>query len=176
MQNIITIAEEGERKLISQCLAGQFIGDVWQMADGTLWEIIVTGVGAINVLKTLRGISLDVQLLNIGYAGSANFDIGSIVHVTEVLLNHPCVTYSEPKLTLSSIDKCWLPAPISVIVAVCYSNTDFVLQSSYTNCVFDMELAYIAGLGFNRLMSIKVVSDNLNLHTYHNTTSGVSAS
>lgn len=175
MQNIITIAEEGERKLISQCLVGRFVGDAWLMADGTSWEIIVTGVGAINVLKALRELPHDTRLLNIGYAGSANFDIGSIVHVAEVRLNHPCVTYDEPKLTLSSIDRCWLQAPVSVIEAVCYSNTDFVLQSSYTNCVFDMELAYIAGLGFDHLMSIKVVSDNLNLHTYHNTTSGVSA-
>ena len=57
--------------------------------------------------------------------------------------------------------------------SVCYSNTDFVLQSDYRDCVFDMELAYIAALGFENLYSIKIVSDNLSLHTYREVAAGV---
>ena len=33
-------------------------------------------------------------------------------------------------------------------------------------CVFDMELAYILALGFKRVESIKIVSDNLSLKQY----------
>jgi hypothetical protein len=36
-----------------------------------------------------------------------------------------------------------------------------------------MELAYIAALGFDKLHSIKYVSDNLSLHAYHELTNGV---
>ena len=111
----------------------------------------------------------DAELYNIGYAGSANFDLGSWVEVTEVRLNHPNVTYAEPELKLSAISN-----PHSVVKqAVCYSNCDFVLASDYKDCVFDMELAFIAALGFKHLHSLKYVSDNLSLHTYHEHTRGV---
>ena len=36
-----------------------------------------------------------------------------------------------------------------------------------------MELAFIAALGFKQLHSLKYVSDNLSLHTYHDLTHGV---
>ena len=57
--------------------------------------------------------------------------------------------------------------------AVCYSNCDFVLQSDYKDCVFDMELAFIAAMGFKNLHALKYVSDNLSLHAYHDLTHGV---
>ena len=173
----IVIAEAGdfigEQKLIAQHLSGEMRDGQWHMSDGTVWEIIVTGVGAINVMRTLRDLSRDARLINIGYAGSANYAIGSIVSVTEVRLNHPCVKYPEPELHLLSIPSTYLQQPTEVIESVCYSNTDFVLQSSYHDCVFDMELAYIAALGFGNLHSIKIVSDNLSLHTYREVAAGV---
>ncbi|MBO5405866.1 MAG: hypothetical protein IJV81_01685 [Paludibacteraceae bacterium] len=177
MQNFILIAEAGdfigEKKLIAQHLCGQWVNNQWQMPDGTLWDVLVTGVGALNVMKALRHIPLDSQLLNIGYAGSANYDIGSAVVVNEVRLNHPNVTYPEPQLLLQSINREYLQNPNQCISSICYSNTDFVLQSDYTDCVFDMELAYIAALGFKRLSAIKIVSDNLSLHAYREVAAGV---
>ena len=110
-------------------------------------------------------------MLNIGYAGSSNFDIGTVVEVTEVRLNHPNVTYPEPMLKLQPIDGgLW---PIADKQAVCYSNCDFVLQSDYQDCVFDMELAFIAAQGFASVSALKIVSDNLSLHSYHELTHGV---
>ena len=100
-------------------------------------------------------------------ATSANFDLGTWVEVTEVRLNHPNVTYEEPQLTLCTRDD------IRCTKAVCYSNCDFVLASEYRDCVFDMELAFIAALGFRHLHSLKYVSDNLSLHSYHELTHGV---
>lgn len=155
----LLIAEEGERQLIEKYLPG---------CD---YPVVVTGVGAINIIHSLSKLPREAELLNIGYCGSSNFEIGSVVEVTEVRLNHPNVTYPEPTLALDTVteqvvaDKC--------LRAVCYSNCDFVLQSSYKDCVFDMELAFIAALGFKKVAAIKIVSDNLSLHAYHELTQGV---
>ncbi len=169
--NLILIAEEGERKLIEK-----YIPDC-------RWDVLVTGVGAVNVIRALRDLPRDTRILNIGYAGSANFEIGTLVEVSEVRLNHPNCKYGEPEQFLSpcdlgndaSDDTQSAPSlfPIADRRAVCYTNSDFVLQSDYRDCVFDMELAYIAAMGFERVSALKVVSDNLSLHTYHQTTNGV---
>ena len=175
--HFIVIAEAGdfigEQKLIAQHLCGEMRGNQWHMLDGSVWDILVTGVGAINVMKTLRDIPRDAQLINIGYAGSANYAIGSAVEVKEVRLNHPCVSYPEPELHLQAIPSKYLQRPESCLQSVCYSNTDFVLQSDYQDCVFDMELAYIAAMGFENLCSLKIVSDNLSLHDYREVAAGV---
>lgn len=175
--HFIVIAEAGdfigEQKLIAQHLCGEMRDNQWYMSDGTVWDIIVTGVGAINVMKTLRDLPRDAKIINIGYVGSANYEIGSVVSVTEVRLNHPCVTYPEPELHLQILPADYLKSPETCLHSVCYSNTDFVLQSGYTDCVFDMELAYIAALGFENLSSLKIVSDNLSLHTYREVAAGV---
>ena len=162
MAKYIIMAEEGERPLIDK--AREELG--LDLRDA---EVLFTGVGAINIIRSLQHLDRDAELYNIGYAGSANFDLGSWVEVTEVRLNHPNVTYAEPELKLSAISD-----QHSVVKqAVCYSNCDFVLASDYRDCVFDMELAFIAALGFKHLHSLKYVSDNLSLHAYHEHTRGV---
>ena len=149
---IILIAEDSERKLVEQYLPGET-------------NILVTGVGALNVIHALRDIPRDTELINIGYAGSANFPIGTVVEVSEVRIHHPGLDYKEPRLTLLPVDDLFFRA-LNPTRAVCYSNCDFVTASPYTDCVFDMELAYICALGFTHVSSIKYVSDNLSLHTY----------
>lgn len=160
MERYIVIAEEGERSLIEQHLKG---------CD---WPVIVTGVGALNVIRALQDVPRDAELINIGYAGSSNFAIGTLVEVTEVRLNHPNVTYPEPTLRLQSLPA-GIETDVEPVKAVCYSNTDFVLASDYKDCAFDMELAYIAALGFRHLTGLKHVSDNLSLHAYHEHSRGV---
>ena len=147
----ILIAEDSERKLVEEYLPGET-------------NIIVTGVGALNVMHALRDLPRDTELINIGYAGSANFAIGTVVEVTEVRLHHPSLEYKEPSLALQPVEDLFFRA-MNPQQAVCYSNTDFVLASPYKDCVFDMELAYICGMGFTHVSAIKYVSDNLSLHT-----------
>lgn len=159
MEKLIVIAEEGERSLIEKYL------------PGCECPIKVTGVGAINIIRSLQDVPRDTHVINIGYAGSSNFDIGTLVQVNEVRLNHPNVQYPEPVLTLDPIDDGMFS--IADRKAVCYSNCDFVLESKYTDCVFDMELAFIASLGFQQVSAFKLVSDNLSLHAYHELTHGV---
>ena len=158
----IIMAEEGERPLLDK--VREELG-----LDLSYIEIIFTGVGAINIIRSLQHLDREAELINVGYAGSANFDLGTWVNVSEVRLNHPNVTYPEPTLELSEIS-CQKSA---IKRAVCYSNCDFVLASDYKDCVFDMELAFIAALGFKNLHSLKYVSDNLSLHAYHEHTHGV---
>ena len=162
MAQYIIMAEEGERVLLDK--AREQLG--LDMHDA---ELIYTGVGAINIIRTLQHLDREAELYNIGYAGSSNFDLGTWVEVTEVRLNHPNVTYAEPELKLP-ITNYQLPM---VKKAICFTNTDFVLASDYKDCVFDMELAFIAALGFKHLHSLKYVSDNLSLHAYHELTNGV---
>ena len=167
MAKFIVMAEEGERPLIDKAREelGLDLGDT---------EILFTGVGAINIIRSLQHLDREAEVYNIGYAGSANFDLGSWVEVTEVRLNHPNVTYPEPELKLSALRDSGISiARYPEKRAVCYSNCDFVLASDYKDCVFDMELAFIAALGFKHLHSLKYVSDNLSLHTYHDLTHGV---
>ena len=160
MAKYIVMAEEGERVLIDK--ACEQFGLDWKDIP-----VIYTGVGAINIIRSLQSIDRDAELINVGYAGSANFDLGTWVEVTEARLNHPNVTYPEPELHLT-------PYTLhNVKQAVCYTNCDFVLASDYKDCVFDMELAFIAALGFKKLHSLKYVSDNLSLHAYHELTNGV---
>ena len=162
MVKYLVMAEDGEQKLLD--LAREQLG--LDLSDA---KVIYTGVGAINVIRALQDLPRDAQLLNIGYAGSANFNVGTWVEVSEVRLNHPNVTYDEPALKISDSQ-----APISdALRAICYTNTDFVLQSDYKDCVFDMELAFIAALGFTNLHSLKYVSDNLSLHAYREHSQGV---
>ena len=169
MRKVIVMAEEGELSLLDK--AKEQLG--LDLRDA---QLIYTGVGAINIIRSLAGLDRDAEVYNIGYVGSANFEIGTWVEVTEVRLNHPNVTYPEPELQLSPIIN--HQSPITnhqspIIKSVCYTNTDFVLASDYKDCVFDMELAFIASLGFKQLHSLKYVSDNLSLHTYHDLTHGV---
>lgn len=159
MEKLIVIAEEGERSLIEKYL------------PGCECPVKVTGVGAINIIRSLQDVPRDTEIINIGYAGSSNFNIGTLVEVSEVRLNHPNVQYAEPVLTLDPIDDGMFS--IADRTAVCYSNCDFVLQSDYKDCVFDMELAFIASLGFQKISALKLVSDNLSLHAYHELTHGV---
>ena len=156
------MAEEGELSLLEK--AQQQLG--LELRDA---KVLFTGVGAINIIRSLQDLNREAEVYNIGYAGSANFDIGTWVEVNEVRLNHPNVTYEEPALKLN-VEGLKLK---DAKQAVCYSNCDFVLASEYKDCVFDMELAFIAALGFKNLHSLKYVSDNLSLHSYHDLTHGV---
>ena len=162
MAKYIIMAEDGERVLLDK--AREQLG--LDLSDA---QLIYTGVGAINIIRSLQGLDREAELYNIGYAGSANFDLGTWVEVTEVRLNHPNVTYTEPELKLKDGSLKLKETK----QAICYSNCDFVLASDYKECVFDMELAFIAALGFKHLHSLKYVSDNLSLHAYHDLTHGV---
>ena len=112
--------------------------------------ILVTGVGGINIIKSLQNISRDTPIHNVGYAGSNSIPKGTRVRIGRVQLYHPNVEYAEPWFGLDG------DVP-------CYTSSDFVLSTEIKEpCVFDMELAYILALGFTNVTAEKIISDNLN--------------
>lgn len=150
MNKLIVVAEIEEIKLIDKLNTDEFKNI----------PILVTGVGALNVINALNDIPKDTHIINIGYAGSKNLSVNTFYEVSEVTLNHPNVNYNEPVYRLNNHG---LYNRVK-----CLTGCDFVLKSDIDNCVFDMELAYILALGFNLVSSFKYVSDNLDLHEYRN--------
>lgn len=128
-------------------------------------EIIVTGVGPLNVYQALRKVPRWYRIINFGYVGSNTLEIGKDYVVTSVTQYHPNVDYLEPLYILDFDPK------KDKDMAVCLSSNDFVLETNITEpTLFDMELAYICAMGFKHVRAIKRVSDNLNLDQYYETT------
>lgn len=117
-------------------------------------KIVKTGVGGINVLKTLKQVHKGQKIINFGYVGSNIIPIGTEIKVGVCKLYHPNVEYEEPIYKLDGD-------------VTCYTSNDFVLETNIKEpVVFDMELAYILALEFKNVESIKIVSDNLSLSQY----------
>ncbi|NCB13964.1 MAG: hypothetical protein EOM78_20405 [Erysipelotrichia bacterium] len=121
-------------------------------------KIIKTGVGGVNVYNKLKNISRFKKILNFGFVGSNSISVGTIVKIKKCKSYHPNVNFKEKEFILSGdVD--------------CYTANDFVLDTKIKEqCVFDMELVYILAMGFKRVESIKIVSDNLNLKKYEEIT------
>jgi hypothetical protein len=118
--------------------------------------IIKTGVGGANVIRKLKRIPRWIKIINFGYVGSNNIPVGTEIKVGESRIYHPNVIYDDMSYTLDKES-----------IIKCFTSNDFVLKTGIKKpCVFDMELAYICALGFKRVESIKIVSDNLSLKQY----------
>lgn len=119
--------------------------------------IIKTGVGGVNVYESLKHVPRWIKITNFGYAGSNNIPIGTKVSVGISTTYHPGIEFLEPAyFTEDKKSSIW-----------CYTAGDFVTKTDIKEpCVFDMELAYIFAMGFKRVESIKIVSDNLSLKQY----------
>ena len=124
-------------------------------------KVIVTGVGALNVWRALQNEPRDELIVNVGYCGSNNLPIGTMCSPDEVELYHPNVSYVEKELDT------WLESYEYMRPVKCYTNIDFVTETKIKEpVIFDMELAFIAGMGFKRIRAVKKVSDNLNVEEY----------
>jgi len=127
-------------------------------------RIIVTGIGATNVIKALKDIDVKTPVVNVGYCGSNILPVGTIVSVSKCTTYHPIINYKEAEYTLGQVGSRKVPFDEK---AICFTNTDFVTATKYSDpCVFDMELAFICSLGFFDVRSDKYVSDNLSLDEY----------
>ena len=122
------------------------------------YPIIITGIGGVNVIRSLKNVSKDEEIVNIGYAGSNHLKIGERVVIGKSSLLHELFKYDE------EIGK---TVDYNDSKIICYTSTDFVTKTNIQEpCVFDMELAFICAM-FNKVKSIKVISDNLDLHAYN---------
>ena len=156
MKELVVIAEKEELKLVKD------LGYV-------TYPIIITGVGALNVIEALKDVPKDTKIINIGYAGSKDLEPGQFYMVDCVTLYHPNVPYFEPLYHIKKDSPYGNVLDDQFETRTCYTGSDFVLETKLGNCLFDMELAYIAALGFESILAFKYVSDNLDLQEYrHN--------
>ena len=147
---IITIAEPGELKLIEEITGGRS----WN------GRIIVTGVGMLNTIRALKDVERSATILNLGYAGSNTLEKGKCYQVSASFTHHSKANFREDPIWLHQyfMDRDAYP---------CYTATDFVERTEVKEpALFDMELAAIASMGFNKVMSIKKVSDTLNYNEF----------
>lgn len=147
---IITIAEASELKLIEEITGGR----AWS------GKIIITGVGMMNTVRALKDVDRSATILNLGYAGTNELEVGKCYQVSAVATHHSLANFKEDAIWLKQyfLDRDAYP---------CYSSTDFTTQSKIDHpALFDMELAAIAAMGFNKVMSIKKVSDKLDYDQY----------
>ena len=151
MKYLVVIAEKEELKLVEQLGYKDY-------------PILITGVGALNVIDALKDVPKDISIINIGYAGSKNLKPGKFYAIDRVSLYHPNVEYNEPSYALGYNP--WVGGVEPLTPVKCLTGTDFVLESDIKGCVFDMELAYIKALGFEDVIAYKYVSDNLDLQEY----------
>ena len=122
-------------------------------------KIVITGVGGMNVAMALATEDRNQKVVNVGYCGSNTLPIGTWCSPEEVQLHHPNVDYCEKPIELN--------AYVGREHVKCYTSTDFVLDTKIKEpVIFDMELAFIATMGFKDVLALKQVSDNLNLKEY----------
>ena len=147
MKPIIVVATEEEEEIAKKRFKGH--------------KIIKTGVGGINVVRTLKNIPKWHEITNFGYAGSDHLPIGTEVKVGYCSHYHDTEYDEIAYWKLGTIeDQIW-----------CYTSDEFVEEydgghAGFAGVIFDMELAYILALGFKKVESIKIISDNLSLNQY----------
>lgn len=121
-------------------------------------EYIITGVGFPNIYLALKDLPRDTEIINIGFAGSNNIEVGKMCPIKEVRHFHPSLNFSTPSFTLKCDEK---------ESFICYSADFFVTECNVKEpVVFDMELYSILLLGFTNVTAYKYISDNLSLDTY----------
>lgn len=124
--------------------------------------IYITGIGCINVIKTLsrlikRGeITNKDEIINVGYAGSSSLPIGSVVTIHKCSRLNASHTVKEPTFKLKKAE--------GLDFFECKTADDFVEKYNGKK-VIDMELAYICSF-FSKVTSIKIISDNENYCEY----------
>jgi hypothetical protein len=134
---MIVVAMEEERRLVK-----------------TDEPVLVTGVGAVNVIRAMKDIPRDTPILNLGFAGSNSIPVGTEVKIGKVALYHPNAEYDEPVFLLDGDTPC-------------FTSCDFVLDTKIAEpCVFDMELAFILAMGFTDVRAVKTVSDTLDMEEF----------
>ena len=125
-------------------------------------ECIRTGVGAGNVIKACCNLPKGTRIVNIGYAGSNNLEIGTVALVSNSF------RYTDGNY---KFDDHANPLHLSDEGLPCYTGNSFFTESDKTEpTLYDMELNYIASFSprLELVGAVKIVSDNLSVDAYMN--------
>lgn len=174
MKNILYIcAMEKESVEITRELGMEKVqGDIYKNEKETM---LITGIGkqrtAIKLTKYLCENGKPDIIINIGYAGSTNIEIGKWVNITKSY-NYEWNIPGEEKYSMPDIGNQELITINENFPRVsCYSAESFVTKTDIKETVaFDMELhsiAIICDMYKIPLISLKKISDNLSLDKYY---------
>ena len=125
-------------------------------------ECIKTGVGAGNVIKACCNLPKGTRIINIGYAGSNNIEIGTVCLVSDSF------RYTDGNY---KFDDHANPLHLSDEGLPCYTGNSFFTESDRTEpTLYDMELNYIASFSphLELVAAVKIVSDNLSVDEFLN--------
>ena len=125
-------------------------------------ECIKTGVGAGNVIKACCNLPKGTRIINIGYAGSNNIEIGTVCLVSDSF------RYTDGNY---KFDDHANPLHLSDEGLPCYTGNSFFTESDRTEpTLYDMELNYIASFSphLELVGAVKIVSDNLSVDEFLN--------
>lgn len=123
-------------------------------------EKLITGIGGCNTVQTLfrnQDKLKDKIIINIGYAGSTQYELGSVVSVNKVLKYDKSNVIKFPEFSMSAY---------SFVENACYTADNFIEANGTYVPLVDMELYYIRML-YPNVYSFKIVSDNLDEKTYN---------
>ena len=125
-------------------------------------ECIRTGVGAGNVIEACCNLPKGTRIINIGYAGSNNVEIGTVSLVSDTF------RYTDGNYKFEDHAN---PLHLSDEGFPCYTGNSFFTESDRTEpTLYDMELNYIASFSphLELVAAVKIVSDNLSVDDYVN--------
>ena len=139
-------------------------------------KLLITGIGkqvtAINLTQYLCKNNKPELIINIGYAGSTNIQIGKWVNITRVY-NYEWEIPGEEKyvMLIGGSQELNTITNSNIENVECYSAECFVTKTDITEHVaFDMELhsiSLICNMYEIPLMAFKKISDNLSLDDYY---------
>ena len=125
-------------------------------------ECIKTGVGAGNIIKTCCNLPKGTRIINIGYAGSNNLEIGTVSLVSDSF------RYTDGSYRFDDHAN---PLHLSDEGLPCYTGNSFFTESDRAeSTLYDMELNYIASFSprLELVAAVKIVSDNLSVDAFLN--------
>lgn len=140
----------------------------------TQMNLIITGIGkqktAIGLTKYLCKNRIPDLIINIGYAGSTNTEIGKWISIDKSY-NLEWYIPGEEKYSMLDFGNQELETIEELEKLPCYSSETFVTKTDIKeNVIFDMELhsvSIIADMYKIPLISMKKISDNLNMDDYY---------
>ncbi len=181
MNNILihcAMEKEGEkiaRKLNLEKIDTEELLTVYRgIIKETQMNLIITGIGkqktAIGLTKYLCKNRIPDLIINIGYAGSTNTEIGKWISIDKSY-NLEWYIPGEEKYSMLDFGNQELETIEELEKLPCYSSETFVTKTDIKeNVIFDMELhsvSIIADMYKIPLISMKKISDNLNMDDYY---------
>ena len=131
-------------------------------------ELVITDFTRNGIVKSLIGIDTsDKIIINVGFVGSNNLDVGSVVQVDRSFGYHFDLTPFGDALYYAPNSPYELDKIDDLRSVDCYTSDGFVTSTNLIDdAIFDMELNILTVFPHKKLFSIKIVSDNLNTDEY----------